>query len=513
MKRLLPIILVLTIFISTFTVQTQKAYANPLAAGLIGGGAYAGAGVYVIGGLLVAGGLAAVGADEYGDEINAHAQKVWDATDQHVKEGFKVAFDSSVAAGKGTMTVTTEFIDSLKANSSIISNYIWEKLNAHEYEQSGAPVIGYSGSSDYKYINYNRVPNVRFATAGGIATFLQASVYYSEQRIKIEALLLNGDYSTSFYSYKDDQKAWDAWNASTDLATFNDFLRTVGAGAANPYIANPTVPSISAMNDRINNLVDSLAGVKEVAIPLDEFIAKGKTGENLSYNPEADAWAYPNGNVAQPGEITWDVPTPGIVGDVPIPGLDNPSLPLDKVGTGDLPLTQPTTGNPPIDGDLSLLDFLKKILNAILDVLNGIWTWIKDILATLGQMLANLAEMLGILAIAQTIADVLTNIWDWIRNRPPPAEPGTPGSPTSPLPLAILLALFDLLISVIFYLVRMLEFVLKIPVIPAKPIDNPAFAWFREAKIMGVYIYQVVSSMGTIGLSFLVFKAIRKVMP
>lgn len=94
-----------------------------------------------------------------------------------------------------------------------------------------------------------------------------------------------------------------------------------------------------------------------------------------------------------------------------------------------------------------------------------------------------------------------------------PGNPSNPGTPGNPMPIALALALLDLLVAIIMYIGRMLEFILTIPLIPEIPINNPAFQWFKSAKIMGVTIYPIVMSMGTIGLSFLVFKAIRKVMP
>lgn len=81
------------------------------------------------------------------------------------------------------------------------------------------------------------------------------------------------------------------------------------------------------------------------------------------------------------------------------------------------------------------------------------------------------------------------------------------------IPIAMLLVLLDLLISVILYLGRMLEFVLTIPMIEAIPIENDAFEWFKRAKILGVQIYEVISLMATVGLSFGIYKAVKKVLP
>jgi hypothetical protein len=81
------------------------------------------------------------------------------------------------------------------------------------------------------------------------------------------------------------------------------------------------------------------------------------------------------------------------------------------------------------------------------------------------------------------------------------------------LPIVTLIIIFDLLKAVIFYLARMFEFILTIPLIDAKPIDNVAFEWFRTAKIVGIEIYSVISLLATIGLSFAVYKVVRRLLP
>ena len=81
------------------------------------------------------------------------------------------------------------------------------------------------------------------------------------------------------------------------------------------------------------------------------------------------------------------------------------------------------------------------------------------------------------------------------------------------VPIAFLMALLDLLRAILEYLARMMAFVVKIPMIGPKPVDNVAFEWFRNAKILGVYIYNVVSSLASLGLAFAVYKSIRKLLP
>jgi hypothetical protein len=77
-------------------------------------------------------------------------------------------------------------------------------------------------------------------------------------------------------------------------------------------------------------------------------------------------------------------------------------------------------------------------------------------------------------------------------------------------PILLILKLFGVLGSCLMYLLRMFEFIMTIPGIDAIPIDNTAFDWFRNASIVGIKIYDVVTSLASVGLSFIVFRAIRR---
>jgi hypothetical protein len=77
-------------------------------------------------------------------------------------------------------------------------------------------------------------------------------------------------------------------------------------------------------------------------------------------------------------------------------------------------------------------------------------------------------------------------------------------------PILLIVKLFGVLGSCLMYLVRMFQFIMTIPGIDAIPIDNAAFVWFRSAQIVGIKIYDVVSSLAGVGLSFIVFRAIRR---
>jgi hypothetical protein len=77
-------------------------------------------------------------------------------------------------------------------------------------------------------------------------------------------------------------------------------------------------------------------------------------------------------------------------------------------------------------------------------------------------------------------------------------------------PILLILKLFGVLGSCLMYLLRMFTFIMTIPGIDAIPINNTAFDWFRTASIVGIKIYDVVTSLASVGLSFIVFRAIRR---
>lgn len=95
----------------------------------------------------------------------------------------------------------------------------------------------------------------------------------------------------------------------------------------------------------------------------------------------------------------------------------------------------------------------------------------------------------------------------------PPSAGGSSNPFTNLVPISFLLVILDLLRAILFYLARMFTFILTIPLIPSIPIDNAAFQWFKSAEIVGIQIYNVVSGLASIGLSFMVYKAIRRLLP
>lgn len=94
-----------------------------------------------------------------------------------------------------------------------------------------------------------------------------------------------------------------------------------------------------------------------------------------------------------------------------------------------------------------------------------------------------------------------------------PPKDTTPG--TNPfkniVPLALLLGLFDLLVAVIWYLIRMFHFIVTIGFIRETQITNPYFLWFRDLTILGIKPYSMTINLAIFFLGFSIYKSIRRV--
>lgn len=102
---------------------------------------------------------------------------------------------------------------------------------------------------------------------------------------------------------------------------------------------------------------------------------------------------------------------------------------------------------------------------------------------------------------------------------PPPTDgdgDGDTGGSKSPyeglLSVAILLAIVDLLFSIVLYIGRFVTFIVSIPLIPPKEFDLPGFTWFKNSTFLGVPIYSTMLGLATLGLSMTVYKLVRRML-
>jgi hypothetical protein len=413
------------ILFSTFFIHVEEASASPLEGELMAlssGAGYVAGGLYALSGLLVAAGGAAVGS-AHADAIKQSAMNVWDKLDSAGRDLWVSAVQSSVANGINTVTVSKEMNDSLSTVAGYLSDEA-RKLVARE-EIFESPLV----SEVYHGDGFKSISMEGMVWSASIFS----DPVWEMHDFSGEIYLTAGGTTVAhkYYSSGD----MDQYLAISNYGTFVDFIQDYFNLSLDVAYVDTVAPAKDYYDTAVDAAITGLSGVKEINIPLDQFLAKNATGENVTYDEPTSTVLNPDGSTYT-GEIAWDYPIPGVATPT---AIGNPAVPISTVVQGDIPFVN----NPPIV---------------------------------------------------------------------PPVPPGT--NPFKDLiPVAFLMAFLDLLRAIIEYLVRMFTFVLTIPLIPTKPIDNAAFEWFRNAKIMGVYIFQLVSSMASIGLSFAVYRSIRRLLP
>lgn len=97
----------------------------------------------------------------------------------------------------------------------------------------------------------------------------------------------------------------------------------------------------------------------------------------------------------------------------------------------------------------------------------------------------------------------------------PPVTPPKDSVGTNPfkniVPIALLLGLFDLLVALIWYLIRMFHFIVTIGLIAPTEINNPYFQWFQQLRILGIKPYSLTINLAIFFLGFSIYKSVRRV--
>lgn len=429
-RKLSIISLALLLYIATlFSGYNRSAYASTIASeGFVLGDGFEAVFKYIAGALMVSGGAAAV-ADEYGAEVKESAGEAFTKLSEASKEAWKTSVNAAVSAGKTTLAFNESMINDL----GIISDYIGEELSLL-FNKVEPVKKGYVSTSVF-YVSSGQYYLQAVGDISGFKTGLANRTQLKYNPTTRAFYYYSGGWYLINSAFTVEQNAIIAPMVKTYMGFLKAYETFVGPISVQYNL--PESPTKDVFNANVDKAVSDLSGVKEVNIPLDNFLATNAAGQSLSWDKTNSTWLNPDGTIYT-GDVAWDIPV-ALPTDMTGISIATPSVPIGGLGVGDIPFIPPAVTIPPIDG--------------------------------------------------------------------------SPLNPSNWMPVALLLALFDLLKSILLYLVRMFTFILTIPLIPAIPIDNIAFAWFRNAKIIGVEIYNVVSSMASIGLSFLVYKAIRRLLP
>lgn len=535
-KKFLILYLVVCIFTTTFVTQVNKAHAF-----IQFGIPAAGVGAYSGGALLLGGLLTYVGLEEYGDDIARHGEKVFNRLSSTTKDLLNKALGG--AAITTTSFDASEFLLSIKdfekkavtetitEINSFVSQKTYEKNAEVTQEDLGkktkyknvAKTLSTSGGSGSGYVAKYRLFD--FSTLG-LSLAIYSDSYNQIQyygKVYFEGTT-EGSRSGST-ACKETGRICITWNNKILL---EKNLGTNGAVAA-------ALTSITTVEELLEFFLDELKIVKTDEIVniqtksqtmtntvmdnVDEIIAKGGT----IHFPKADAWT---GIDAVGNNVGWNLETGTYTTNDGVPAVlpVNPSIPYPKVVDGVIAApvgdgtyvdvgTGTIVGSPSVPGVgeggilQGLWDFLKNILQSILDALNGLWQWIKDILAALLDILAKLAAMLGIIALIDAISSTLSNIYDWIKKTPD-------DKPSFWKPWTLLLPFLNFLFAGINFVIKLGMFLAHIPLVPEKNLPDPygkMFITLKDYKVGNLTPYNLMITLATTLFGFTIYRILRRV--
>lgn len=471
-KKIFIVLLSFTLAFTAFIQSEQKASANPLLL-TVPAGITAGAGAYLGGALMLSGLVGAVGLHEYQNSINEHAWSVWDEGATAAKDSLNLSIQAAVGAGNVIESFGTDTINFFEKN---LDSMMQQTYNISK----GTSVVDAATGVNFETRAHNSGQILYIGSTGTVAKTIVNGVqspgmHYTNNpwNHQIEIYSLTGSAADSITITLTDNKAFkDAMlpkmqavktleEATTVIASLGVALTIGGDAVYQDYIGVQQKGKETWETMRDAGLVLPVDGVTTYVgdIP-------------VRVNEQGNAYTDDAGTVYNPADVDYAFPVPRIrTEDVPVPGIytDTPAL------TGNPAIDQTIIGNPAIPHTTTNI--------------------------TTGQTVANPDIPIG-------GGGTPTN--------PPPETPAplprVPGS-QGPVPIMMFLAFFDLLRALIMYLVRMFNWIMTIPFVPEKPIDNPYFQWFRQAKILGVYPYTLITSMAAFFLSFKLVTAVRRFLP
>jgi hypothetical protein len=331
LKKILPVFLSFLIIGSSFFTKVDKVSAAGLGMLSAPGGSSA-AIAYIITGLMVAGGAAVAASDSViKNEIVPKATLIWNKMDETQKAVWNDAVNQSISAGVKTVVFTAPMIQTLKDKLSDIS--FMNTSLASQADIRTRYITKYGSISYYRgaYRSINSPSGLVISAGGHIGNQFTAQFGTDGGNKSFTLTLVN---STTWNITGTADSAWVASTLAEKNMVFDTltpwaFAATVGAVI---QAGDTVVPAISYFDDSLNAALDNIGtGIKEVNIPVDDFIAKDSTGNVLTNTDgvltNADGSTYT-------GNPTWDFPIPGVKVGTAIPTAANPAIPISDVTTG-----------------------------------------------------------------------------------------------------------------------------------------------------------------------------------
>lgn len=443
-------------FTSVYVLPTQKADAIGFA-GVVPAGITVGAGAYVVSALALSAVVGVAVGDEYGDEINAHAKKVWASSTDLAKESLDQSINLALATGSGVVKLGDNFMNwardsAIPSLATAYSNVLYDDLpieqdNNYLYSVNDGPFKSYHLTIEtpfnydggwYYNINLGDVyvsSPIRFASSLQANQHRESLTYGSAMALLIESYAKSGK----------------------DIRYFTG-----------------TLPEYE---QRVLGLNEAWEDMRDAGLVLPVENATAYSGDTVmtKHNPTDNTYTGIDGNIYQPNDLSWQFPLPKTrIGQK---GVDGVALP-DGVYVDSPALT----GNPAIDNAIVNNPAIPKTTT---NINTGVTTANPDFATTKPEVPV-------------------------IPKDPPNNLPGT--NPFKNIvPVALLIGLFDLLVAVIWYLIRMFHFIVTIGFIRETQITNPYFLWFRDLRILGIKPYSMTINLAIFFLGFSIYKSIRRV--
>lgn len=372
MKKVLIVITAVMIFFSSVFMPVRKAEAAAPAALAAGGGVgYTAAGVYTITGLLVAGGAGALGYD-HADEIKTHALGVWEKTNDIAKQAFIDSVDASIAMGKSTVALSQDIIDGFKEAG--LASWDWlSSLFATDHVENAVSGgmeswLAYNSGTRYIYeIPSSLRTEYKFRIVKPDGTTKDFNSFGIEKEYSYSRVYVMGSYSEAWGSFSSGLGKGFPYQFFSSYSDIYSLVTSFGYSVT--LVANNLdLPTTEALNEGLATSLDGLAnGTKEINLSLDNWLATTPEGQALQF--DADAGTMVLDGVPYAGEFDWTYPPIG-VSDSYNPTIDNPSVPLDGVVSGDIPISGTSEGTGVGEGEIAgeyggVLGRIESILNSI----------------------------------------------------------------------------------------------------------------------------------------------------
>lgn len=487
-NKLFMIALSSALAFTAYIQSEQKASANPLLGLAVPGGIVIGAGTYT----LAAYGLAAIvgiaGYAEYEEEINAHAANGWNNATDLAKASVTTMVEGSITAGNAMTLAGTDMLNWMQDvyRPDLLGKMA--TLPPMSVNVGTSARNSYSGTPpDYTSIQVNHTLNSdkQILINGTAYTFIRVTAGYNVDPKYNYIEVLSGTQSIkriagtqSIYGASKAAVGILSAGSQTTTSQIMAVLTLLGVTTSLQNVDGTVLDEWTAFQQGVSKLEEVWQIMRDAGLVLPTDSAVPHVGDKLvQRDQDADTFRDDAGTQYNPGDVNWwfprvrartkDVPVPGAYVDTPTV-TGNPSLDTPRINTRDLP----------------------KITTAIL---TGAVALNPDIPIEYQPEIP-----------LEPVPETPTT--------PPTTLPRTPNSGTI-VPVAIFLGFFDLLRALIMYFVRMFNWIMSLPFIPEREIDNPYYQWFRSAKILGVYPYSLVTGLATFFLGFKLVKAARRFLP